>query len=721
MLFGMTLETTALMRPAAAPDRELAGRVLPLYVGSLVVTVAGIAAVAVTLSDATAWAGRCVGLATLGHAVSFYMRQGRVPPKVGYLPALGLLGIGLVRASANGLSDLGSGSGPLTRDLTLAVLISWLTVIRSFALVSNGALVFSSDPALATIGLSASVNPNSEIRALFGILLFATLFTAIYEQSTGRAHASRERGRMLAWHVTTAGLVFAGVVACGSVIGMVVRRVFSPLTAYALPAISHIQAAATSFVNSPQGVNSRVSVGGGPIILPPTPVFDVYMPEPGLLRTGVFEEYDGRAWAPLRAGAPRLVSRRTVQPHPVSEIHEAVSWDRPLFVYPLEPSPDLAYPVKTHRVRQTIVARAPLGDRPVLDRPVEVHLPESRAAFEPRDGVVSGSRFLNRGSVMEVVSEVPMIPPAALEAAHPCAEARGKVSAACFRVPFTAGRILGLAQHVTAGQTNDYDRVQAVLAYIERTCSYSLIEDPTPEGEDAVEHYLFTSRVGACGLATSAAILMCRSIGIPARAVHGYRADQPLESGGYLVRQMDAHMWLEVYFPGYGWVTFDPSPPERQAQPTRTPWLGHEFHQFVLSLSREGIDLYLLVIVVVLALAVLCPAAIGSARRRWMRWQRERELLRAGGPEAFAIIYQRMTGQLASAGWGFDPSMTPGEYQRWISEAWGRSEPATGCVERITERLVRTCYAGDQDAVGRSEALRDCALLRRTAPRRQLR
>ena len=115
MLFAKPLETTVPVPSAAAADREPAARVLPLYVGSLVVTVAGIAAVAVTLSDAMVWAARCVGLATLGHAVSFYLRHRRVPPNARCLPALGLLGIALVRASTNGLSDLGSGSEPLTR------------------------------------------------------------------------------------------------------------------------------------------------------------------------------------------------------------------------------------------------------------------------------------------------------------------------------------------------------------------------------------------------------------------------------------------------------------------------------------------------------------------------------------------------------------------------------------------------------------------------------
>src|SRR5262249_32273537 len=156
----------------------------------------------------------------------------------------------------------------------------------------------------ATIGLSASVNPNSEIPILFGVLLFATIFMAVYEQHLARSPSVEETRTALTWHLATAALVFATVLACGSVVGIVVGRVFSPLAPYALPAISQVQAAAPTFVNAPQGLNTRVRIGGGPITLPPTPMFDIFMGEPGLLRTGVMEQYDGHYFLPMRQQAP---------------------------------------------------------------------------------------------------------------------------------------------------------------------------------------------------------------------------------------------------------------------------------------------------------------------------------------------------------------------------------------------------------------------------------
>jgi len=294
---------------------------------------------------------------------------------------------------------------------------------------------------------------------------------------------------------------------------------------------------------------------------------------------------------------------------------------------------------------------------------------------------------------------------------------KNEFSGYCLKIPATVGRVAELAQQVTAGKSNDYDRVQAIIEYINRTCRYSLLEEPTPEGEDAVEFYLFTSRVGACDLAASAAIMMCRAADIPARAVTGYVADNPLPAGGYGVRQMDAHMWLEVFFPGYGWVPFNPSPPARNAEPTRAQWLMNQFRQMFTSLSRGGIDTYLLFVVVLLALAVFGPAVYTAAGRQGARWQRERAVLRAGGPEAVAIVYRRMTRRLARAGWNRDPAMTPAEYAAWLAQAWGDSEPATGCVARITERLVRACYAQEHEPSAAAVAMADLRRMNRTVPR----
>jgi hypothetical protein len=78
---------------------------------------------------------------------------------------------------------------------------------------------------------------------------------------------------------------------------------------------------------------------------------------------------------------------------------------------------------------------------------------------------------------------------------------------------------------------------------------------------DAVEYFLFEQRRGYCEQFSSSLAVMARSLGIPARVATGYAPGEYNPFTGYYdVRASDAHAWVEVYFPGYGWSTFDPTP-----------------------------------------------------------------------------------------------------------------------------------------------------------------
>lgn len=130
-----------------------------------------------------------------------------------------------------------------------------------------------------------------------------------------------------------------------------------------------------------------------------------------------------------------------------------------------------------------------------------------------------------------------------------------------YRSPATLQRIRDLALRVTAGHTGEYDQVQAIEAYLRSNYTYTLTPNTPPSGTDPVDYFLFTSKEGYCEYFATAMGDLVRSLGIPVRLVNGYGPgafDDHLKT--YVVREADAHTWVEVYVPRFGWIQFEPTP-----------------------------------------------------------------------------------------------------------------------------------------------------------------
>jgi transglutaminase-like putative cysteine protease len=119
-------------------------------------------------------------------------------------------------------------------------------------------------------------------------------------------------------------------------------------------------------------------------------------------------------------------------------------------------------------------------------------------------------------------------------------------------------RLSELARAISAKQETAYDKSLAITNYLRLNISYSASITAIPEGQDPVMWVLFDSRQGYCNYYASAEVLMLRSIGIPARLAVGFARGE-FTDGAYIVRRRDAHAWPEVYFPGIGWVEFEPT------------------------------------------------------------------------------------------------------------------------------------------------------------------
>ena len=127
------------------------------------------------------------------------------------------------------------------------------------------------------------------------------------------------------------------------------------------------------------------------------------------------------------------------------------------------------------------------------------------------------------------------------------------------QLPRLDPRIPALAEKVTASSTTNYGRAKTIESYLRQNIGYTL-ELPGVES-DPLANFLFQRKKGHCEYFASSMVIMLRTLGIPARVVNGFRGGEYNDlNQTYIIRGRDAHSWVEVYFPEYGWVTFDPTP-----------------------------------------------------------------------------------------------------------------------------------------------------------------
>ena len=123
-------------------------------------------------------------------------------------------------------------------------------------------------------------------------------------------------------------------------------------------------------------------------------------------------------------------------------------------------------------------------------------------------------------------------------------------------------RVMNLALQIVneAGAAHPYDRAKAIERWLRANIAYNESISAPPLGVDTVEWLLFDAREGYCTYYATAIIVMLRHLGIPARLAAGFsQGTFDPDLGQFVVRERDAHTWVEVYFPGYGWIEFEPT------------------------------------------------------------------------------------------------------------------------------------------------------------------
>ena len=264
---------------------------------------------------------------------------------------------------------------------------------------------------------------------------------------------------------------------------------------------------------------NRLAIGGS-LTLSPEVLFTVESEESAYWRVTAYDRFTGSSW--IRTGTGRGDPAK--RPGRTYEMTHEVTARQTLDVYPAAPTPA--------RVSGIDASVTQFGD-------------------------LKGETTLYEQESYTVVSERPFAPRSVLQNAgtgYP-QEIRNRY----LEVPeSTSQRVRTLSEEITADAHTPYEKAIAIENWLEQQKGYSL-EVSRPEG-NVVDQFLFEMDAGYCVYFASSMAVMLRSQGVPARFVVGYTPGQQVDNGTYVVRGLDSHAWVEVYFPEVGWVKFDPTP-----------------------------------------------------------------------------------------------------------------------------------------------------------------
>ncbi len=311
------------------------------------------------------------------------------------------------------------------------------------------------------------------------------------------------------------------------------------------------------------------------------------------------------------------------------------------------------------------------------------------------------------------------------------------------QTPQLTERTLVLASRLTREQTTPFDKARAVEKWLRTNIKYDDKLEAPPAGQEGSDYILFDTKRAYCDYYATAMVMILRSQGIPARYVQGYaqgiqRLDEiDSETAEYSVIRKDSHSWVEVFFPTYGWVEFEPTSgqpeiprledrpegaptptpdaPTPEPNATSTPLPGqlptptpqgappqNQSGPSLLDLLRSLLDVlskswlrYLLIVPLLIGLAAL---ALRVAEQF--------------GLNSLPVV-ERTYGMLTRwAGWlgiGRDREHTPFEQARALA---GRAPEASDGVQRITELYVARRFAPKVADARPADAERDTDVAR---------
>ncbi len=335
---------------------------------------------------------------------------------------------------------------------------------------------------------------------------------------------------------------FVGPVAGATMLGVVAFLVVPNSLDLGIATRVHIPSIHPADTGAPAGVGTRAGVDAGAATLDlrvrgalsTAPVFVVAATTPAYWQGAVFDHFDGTSWTSTSSAASAAAAS--------SNTGDSAS---------------ASGPRRTDVV--DVVSIAPLdivlapGTVTEYSGPGQVRT-DTFGTTRLSGGPANGDRYQVTSASADGVS-------ASQLRASTADAAADVVSPRWLQVPAELpARVHALAASIAGAAPSRYDAVAAIDSYLQTHEIYDLDAPRPAAGVDAVDDFLFVSGRGFCEQFASAAVVMLRSLGIPARLVTGFvQGDVTSLPGQRVMRGSDAHAWIQVWYPGIGWVSSDPT------------------------------------------------------------------------------------------------------------------------------------------------------------------
>ncbi len=649
-------------------------------------------------------------LAPAGYYFSYQQRhRSNITTKV-------LLSVGLLAAFAQFLQSVRLAGSVDQARIPLASLFLWVQVLHAFDVPRRRDLAFSVVSSVILMAEAGTLSLSSSFAlvlipwaALVGVWLFLSTRPPAGEVTEPTAVRHRRTGNPIAAPIRTVSFTGLVVLVASALVFMAIPRLPGTIVRSLPFSLSGPASSIENFAGGVENPQLPAQSGDGVVDfsanaypgfsdvvdlrarghLSDAVAFRVRTPQASLWRAEAFDTYDGTRWTISDHSTTPLLSNGD-PPGAVSLPSSVVGSIGPVPVVRVTQT----FYVDTQQPNVLFAAAVP----------EQVYFPAGGLQTD-RYGSIRSPILLDRGLVYSVVSEVPVVRPSVLRLSS--SEGMSSAGEEYLQIPpELPTRVHDLAARIAGSASNEYDRVMAIQTWLQTHTRYDLNVPPDPPGVDAVDHFLFVTRTGFCEQIASSMAVMLRTLGIPTRLVTGYGPGERNPLTGYFeVRQSDAHAWVEVFYPGVGWVPYDPTfgVPDAAPRPASRFIAGEVvaaigrflaeavpepvkqlFHDLVVGLGVLGHDAARR-LPILLGLVGLGVFLVIQRRRRRAR--------RPGQPVALGA-YLDLTDALAPRGHPLVEHATPREYLRDVTKDPAIERAIVAEAEVVVATLERDRFSG---------------------------